>query len=115
MNPQPSWMELSSYYSEEYPPYDPLHGVENGFQNVIRQARESGRYRDVSIRPGMRILDVGCGAGSFLHVARELGASVMGVEPSPVAAERARQFGIEVFTGTLESYIAQRGQTTALT
>jgi SAM-dependent methyltransferase len=45
------------------------------------------------IRPGMRVLDLGCGAGDVAFVAAELvgtDGSVMGVDRSPQAVARAR-------------------------
>ncbi len=104
LNPQPQWDELAEYYHSAYPPYDPNHGVTEDFEAVAASARETGTYRHVSIRPGLRILDVGCGGGSFLAVAQKMGAEVQGVEPSEVAAERARQLGLNVTTGTLETF-----------
>ena len=109
LNPQPTWEELRDYYHEQYKAYDPSHGLESDFDAVVQRARECGEYRHVSIRPGMRVLDVGCGGGSFLRVARELGAKVEGVEPSTVAAQRACQYGLSVFKGTLEQYAGQVG------
>jgi len=46
----------------------------------------------LDLRPGMRVLDVGCGWGSFaMHAAREYGATVTGVTISPSQAELARE------------------------
>jgi cyclopropane-fatty-acyl-phospholipid synthase len=45
----------------------------------------------LSLAPGMRVLDVGCGWGSFaIHAAREHGASVLGITLSELQAELAR-------------------------
>jgi 2-polyprenyl-3-methyl-5-hydroxy-6-metoxy-1,4-benzoquinol methylase len=46
--------------------------------------------------PGMRVLDVGCGNGSFLAWARELGWECYGVEIDPVAADVARNLGVAI-------------------
>jgi SAM-dependent methyltransferase len=43
-----------------------------------------------------RILDVGCGNGAFLELARRAGWQVAGVEPDPVAAARAAEREIEI-------------------
>jgi len=53
----------------------------------------------LGLQPGMRMLDVGCGWGSFaVHAAREHGAHVTGItlsEPqAAVARERAREAGV---------------------
>jgi cyclopropane-fatty-acyl-phospholipid synthase len=46
----------------------------------------------LALEPGMRVLDVGCGWGSFaMHVAREHGVSVLGITLSEQQAELARQ------------------------
>ena len=46
----------------------------------------------LGLEPGMELLDVGCGWGSFaIHAAREHGVRVMGVTLSPVQADLARE------------------------
>jgi cyclopropane-fatty-acyl-phospholipid synthase len=48
--------------------------------------------RKLELTPGMRVLDVGCGWGSFaIHAAREHGASVLGITLSEPQAELARE------------------------
>jgi cyclopropane-fatty-acyl-phospholipid synthase len=46
----------------------------------------------LGLRPGERLLDVGCGWGSFaMHAAREYGVSVVGITLSPSQAKVARE------------------------
>ena len=46
----------------------------------------------LALEPGMRVLDVGCGWGSFaIHAAREYGVQVVGITLSAPQAERARE------------------------
>ena len=55
--------------------------------------------RKLGLKPGMRVLDVGCGWGSFaLHAARHFGADVVGVtlsvEQAAMARKRAADAGL---------------------
>lgn len=109
MNPQPSWEELAPYYSEAYPPYDPSHGSTADDEMVLARARAEGEFRHLPLPAGKKLLDVGCGAGFFLRISNQLGAVGKGIEPSDLAAERARSDGLDVFTGTLEDYVATVG------
>jgi cyclopropane-fatty-acyl-phospholipid synthase len=50
----------------------------------------------LALEPGMRVLDVGCGWGSFaIHIAREYGVEVVGITLSERQAERARELVAE--------------------
>lgn len=106
LNPQPTWDELVAYYPPDYLSYN-TH-VEDE-ERVVEEAKQLGEYRHIPIPVGKRLLDVGCGGGSFLQVLKKLGVEVKGVDPGESAAAAARDSGIDVFTGTLEEYIAQNG------
>lgn len=106
MNPQPSWEDLALYYSAAYSPYEAEHGNEGEEDRVVEHARSLGQFRHVEITPGLKLLDVGCGGGYFLRIARRLGAEVQGVEPSVFGAEQTRKAGLPVFEGTLEEFVA---------
>ena len=56
-----------------------------------------------SARKGGRLLDVGCGDGGFLSFMSELGWSVCGVDPDPVAVENAVRRGLDARIGLLEA------------
>ena len=56
---------------------------------------------------GRRLLDVGCGNGSFLAQARTCGWSVEGVDPDAAAAAEATRRGMPVRVGGLELYAGQ--------
>jgi SAM-dependent methyltransferase len=50
-----------------------------------------------------KLLDVGCGNGSFLAMMQDAGWEVTGVDPDKVAATLARKrFGISILNGSLE-------------
>ncbi len=63
-----------------------------------------------------RLLDVGCGNGSFLVHMRQLGWEVTGVEPDEEAVSAARKkFGLEAFHGSLEEAKFPDGHFDAIT
>ena len=49
-----------------------------------------------------QVLDVGCGAGRHSLVMQERGLHVTGLEPSPGAAQVARERGVSVIDGRLD-------------
>lgn len=54
-------------------------------------------------RDDLRLCDVGCGTGIFLHIAKMSGFSVQGVDVNRKLADFAREnFAVDVFCGTLE-------------
>jgi SAM-dependent methyltransferase len=104
VNPQPNWDDLQAYYSSLYPPYQASHGLREDEERVLAQARIDGEYRGVKITPGQSLLDVGCGAGSFIGIMEKLGLNVQGIEPSNHGYTGAQSRGLSVFHGTLEEY-----------
>jgi SAM-dependent methyltransferase len=51
----------------------------------------SNLFRPLTISPGMRVLEIGCGTGVNLRYLAECGAEVVGVEGSPSRAQCARE------------------------
>jgi SAM-dependent methyltransferase len=59
---------------------------------------------EIPRRPPGRLLDVGCGAGHLLALARDAGWDVAGVDPSAEGCALARaQYGLEVTASFLEA------------
>jgi cyclopropane-fatty-acyl-phospholipid synthase len=70
---------------------DPAYGLADAQRDKLELI-----CRKLALRPGMRLLDVGCGWGSLaLHAARHHGVSVVGVTLSPEQAEYARKRAAE--------------------
>src|SRR3990172_4645788 len=69
------------------PLYDPL------IRWVMREERFKNRLIDLAdVRPGMRVLDLGCGTGtlSIMVKRRQPGADVVGLAPDQEMLDRAR-------------------------
>lgn len=63
----------------------------------------------------IRLLDVGCSSGAFLHAAVKLGFRAEGVEPAPKAAATAQAAGLKVHHGLLQEAGYADGQFDAIT
>ena len=65
--------------------------------------------------PGARLLDIGCGNGSFLRQMRSLGWQVCGIEPDSKSAEQAQAAGLDVRIGLLAQFPMTEAQFDAIT
>ncbi|MBK9161552.1 MAG: class I SAM-dependent methyltransferase [Nitrosomonadales bacterium] len=86
-----------------------------------RRVRRSRKFLDriaklLDRAPGeIRLLDVGCSSGAFLHTAVALGFQAEGVEPAPKAATTAQAAGLKVHQGLLQDAGYADGQFDAVT
>ncbi len=66
------------------------------------------RFLEPELRPGLRVLEIGCGYGNLLARIREsVGGDVTGIEPDPIGPPVARSvFDLEVAPQTLEQFLA---------
>ena len=62
----------------------------------------------LSIRPGSRVLDVGCGDGSVARILADRGCQVVGVESEEGVAQSARHHCERVIVGDIEDTETQR-------
>jgi 2-polyprenyl-3-methyl-5-hydroxy-6-metoxy-1,4-benzoquinol methylase len=90
--------DIKSHYSEKY--FETYLETED----IHIKKRFKKRVREIKkIRAFGKLLDVGCGVGSFLKLARAEGYDPSGVELSRYATEYARNnFGLSVFNGNLQ-------------
>ena len=103
-NPLP---ELRDYYRFTYDdgPGNPLTAIYEHWLSALEQKRTPGR-----------ILDVGCGTGLFLSVARRRGWAPAGVDGSLEATTFARdRFGLDVETGEFAAAFASGRRFEAVT
>jgi 2-polyprenyl-3-methyl-5-hydroxy-6-metoxy-1,4-benzoquinol methylase len=105
LNPRPTKEEIATYYPQSYEPHVFFERVRHSpvarldYYYGLRKRR---RAIERLSRAG-RLLDVGCGSGSFLYYMREHGWQVSGQEISQSAADYARrELGLDIHLGELE-------------
>ena len=96
VTPQPSRSSLEQAYDEAY--YRPWED-----QARLRQIMWRRRMDHVAplVPPPAMLLDVGCGTGTFLRLAKMRGFEVAGTELSHAGAEAARAQGLRVHEGEI--------------
>jgi 2-polyprenyl-3-methyl-5-hydroxy-6-metoxy-1,4-benzoquinol methylase len=93
--------QIEELYREVEDP-DYLVSEEERRASFKKTLEDIGRYYQP--RPPGRLLEVGSSVGLFLEEAEKLGWSATGIEPSVWAAKEAERRGLNVHTGTLESF-----------
>lgn len=98
--PLPSAETLRRFYEAEFYQSNRPHYIEASKEDVEwRQSEFTDRCtiaEKLTGREPGRALDIGCGPGDFLLAAKHRGWDVLGVEPSPMAAEYAASRGLEI-------------------
>lgn len=92
---QPDDATLEKLYDEFYYPEHGGAGVFANSSNAKYEQHYKALDRLVSLR-GKRLLDYGCGAGGFLHIARREGAEAMGIEFDDTGRQIAARDGLTV-------------------
>ena len=93
-DPMPSEMELERYYGGHYREDYQLAGRRPPARHLRKSLRDATRRRDrfrEFLSPGDRVLDFGSGSGEFLHVMRQAGFDVLGLEPGRTYSSYARE------------------------
>lgn len=104
-NPRPTPASMAGFYPPDYRP----HGVPPRDKKVLGWPQRLGRWlRGLDSRRGLawhgqgRLLDFGCGGGSFLERLHLQGWKVTGLDASPLPVDRIRQgLDLPALVGTL--------------
>ena len=92
---------LEAAYPNDYAPF-----IRPGLSGLAKRFLERKGVRDIwtYLHPPRAVLDVGCAGGDLLDLIRRAGnEDVYGLEPDSYAANLARERGIEVTEGFLET------------
>jgi 2-polyprenyl-3-methyl-5-hydroxy-6-metoxy-1,4-benzoquinol methylase len=81
----PTWVASNAFYNE----------LQAGSATYYLEEKWEYSWALTGVRPGDRVLDVGCGAGRFLELVRGRGATGVGVETGPEARAKARSCGFD--------------------
>jgi SAM-dependent methyltransferase len=104
-NPRPSARSIGQFYSSEYRPHRPSRkrNSQAWWRSIPFFQKPSRKVRQILPCHGQgRLLDFGCGSGTYLASMRRLGWQVTGVDISVAAVQRARtELGLHALAGTL--------------
>jgi SAM-dependent methyltransferase len=102
-NPRPTADSIGQFYLADYPPHQPRErdGGPHWWQRVPLLRRWQDPRRILPRRGDGRLLDFGCGNGSFLLRMRRQGWNVVGIDNDAGMIERLHEMGISAVVGTL--------------
>ncbi|HEY2930835.1 MAG TPA: class I SAM-dependent methyltransferase [Acidobacteriota bacterium] len=108
MEPMPSEAELESFYPSDYWYQESdaswLSRLEWRYRRLVLS--DHVRFVVRFLQPSSRVLDVGCGSGTFLYLVKQRGHQVMGLDFSgEAAAEAKRRYGLTVKVGSLPQHL----------
>lgn len=79
-----------------------------GESNLLERTALSRSQFEQKVKPGSRILDVGCGSGRWVEIGLMHGAVIVGIDSNQVAINSCRERFPDAtfFNGTLDDYLA---------
>jgi 2-polyprenyl-3-methyl-5-hydroxy-6-metoxy-1,4-benzoquinol methylase len=98
-NPRPHRRTLDQFYPDQYKP----HQIKDKKPSILRRLLGRwGQWRPPFPMHGQgRLLDFGCGSGTFLKRMKEHGWRVVGIDTAAQAVERASETDVPVLCGSL--------------
>ena len=112
-NPSPTQETIGFYYPDDYGPYessiiqmDNNNSQANDIKRTIKSFTNKVFKVNSTIIPTLtpgRMLEIGCAAGSYLDYMSRKGWQVEGIEFSDKIAQKARNNGLKVYGGPLET------------
>ncbi len=103
-NPYVPEEEIVAFYSrlEDREYSMEAEGRSKNFKTILKRLKRIRTDMEIS---GNRLLDIGAASGIFLHLARQEGYEIYGIEPSEFLVKEAeKQYNIKLFKGTVEDY-----------
>lgn len=100
VNPRPDEKKIRELYEEHY-----FKGAEEEvlLESNLQQYRFKEQLKRLErYKKNGKVLDIGCGAGYFLEVAKSNGWEPWGIEPSKFAAEEAKKKMENIFNGSID-------------
>lgn len=105
-DPMPTDGELNAYYSSGYRKDYQFAGSKPPrahIANSMRIAKARIAELEPWLKPGAKVLDIGCGSGEFAYLAKEAGCVVTAFDPGSDYLEFAKQeYGVEAFSSRWE-------------
>lgn len=91
--------DLSILYQNEY--FRQTRFLEEAYKAISRE--DEKLLNGIRSGEGAYLLDVGCGEGYFLDIAKKFGYKTVGIDISETAINKCREKGHEVFCGDIDS------------
>lgn len=114
ISPRPTKEESNEFHKEEFLSEKNLKKFEDVREKLDARGTEIKKtiyfFLKEYIKPGMKVLDVGCGFGSFLDILKkQTDAEVYGVELGNLDIIAAKErFGLDLFHGSLEEFAGKQ-------
>lgn len=105
-DPMPTDAELGAYYASGYRKDYQFAGSRPPRIHINRSMRlAERRMAELSqwLKPGVRVLDIGCGSGEFAYLAKQAGCDVIAFDPgSDYLAFAREEYGVDAFAARWE-------------